>query len=185
MPTALEEINELLVPPKSPRGLSRPWNEVESDLGLSLPDDYKSFIDIYGTGQITSADGWVNVWNFRDDSMFEPPLNAMLCGAGSVIAIYHSLESTDYPCPFPIFPTSGGLLPFASVVDVQNLNWLTRNSPSQWSVVYFHSDGLEFNLLENDSFSQCILKMLRNEYSGLSEPSSLEPPYEFTDFKRR
>jgi hypothetical protein len=74
-------------------------------------------------------------------------------------------------------------LPFGSVVDVQNLNWLTARPPNRWDVVYFYFDGLEFTRLEGDSFGRCLLKMLRQEYTGLERPSSLKPPFEFTELR--
>jgi hypothetical protein len=67
----LTTIARLLPPPRSPRGLDRSWNAVESELGLELPQDYKAFIDLSGSGQISSAEGWVLVWNFRDGSLGE------------------------------------------------------------------------------------------------------------------
>ena len=69
------------------------------------------------------------------------------------------------------------------MVDVQNLNWLTAGSPNRWQVVYFHFDGAEFTRLAGDSFSRCLLKMLRQEYAGLERPSSLVPPFEFTELR--
>jgi hypothetical protein len=176
----LQTVTSLLAPPTSPRGLDRSWDEVEGEIGLALPDDYKSFIDLYGSGQVASAEGWAVIWNFRDYSMFGRSLSEGLRGPESVTEFYRrKINTTDYPCPFPIYPEPEGLLPFASVVDVQNLNWLTSGPPNQWDVVYFHFDGLEFTRLEGDSFSGCLLKMLRREYSGLEQPSSLRGPFEF------
>lgn len=39
---------ELLPPPANPHSFKRTWQTVESELGLSLPADYKQFIDTYG-----------------------------------------------------------------------------------------------------------------------------------------
>jgi hypothetical protein len=164
--------------------LDRPWGAVERDIGLPLPDDYKAFIDLYGTGQVSSADGWAVIWNFRDASLIKDSVSEALSGTKSVARFYRQqVNGTDWPCPFPIYPGSGGLLPFGSVVDVQHLNWLTAGPPNRWDVVYFHFDGLEFTRLEGDSFSRCLLKMLRGEYTGLERPSSLEPPFEFTELR--
>jgi len=185
MRNAMKDICKLLAPPASPRGLDRTWNDVESEIGLSLPDDYKAFIDVYGSGQITGAAGWINVWNLRDSSLFRSPLSSDPGGLSSVLREYQSLDATDFRCPFPIYPAPAGLLPFASVMDVHFLNWLTDGPPSQWAVVYYDFDGCEFNLLTGESFSDCILKMLRQEYTGLEQPSGLKPPCEFTDFKIR
>ena len=185
MRTDLKTIAKLLPPPASPRGLDRPWDVVEQQIGLPLPADYKAFIDLYGTGKVSSADGWADIWNFRDKSLFGRSVSEGLSGPESVAQFYRRrVNTTDWPCPFPIYPEPGGLLPFGSVVDVQHLNWLTTGPPDRWDVVYFHFDGLEFTRLEGDSFSRCLLKMLRQEYSGLARPSSLEPPFEFSALRR-
>jgi hypothetical protein len=51
-------------------------------------------------------------------------------------------------------------------------------------VVDWFSDGLEFVHLEGAPFGRCLVKMLRKEYTGLEPPSSLEPPFEFTEVPR-
>ena len=184
MQTITDRLRDCLNAPQDPKGLDRSWSEVESELGIVLPDDYKEFINAYGSGQITSANGWLNIWNYRDRSLFRS-LSDALCGDGSILDHYGALSKTDYPCPYPVYPADGGLLPFASEVDVQNLNWITKGPPDQWEVVYYFFDGAEFFRLEGDSFSKCILKMLANEYSGMSQPSSLAAPCRFTDFEMR
>jgi hypothetical protein len=180
----LKSIAKLVAPPSKPRGLNRSWKAVEKDIGLKLPGDYKEFIDTYGTGQLSSAEGWVVVWNFRDVALFGTPLREVLCGQGSVVAGYKRLEKeSSYPCPYPTYPEPGGLLPFASVNDVQNLNWLTKGDSDRWDVVYWHFDGLEFTHLEGEVFGRCIHKMLRQQYTGLEKPESLKPPFEFTELR--
>src|SRR5262249_40247229 len=138
----IEDIRALLPTPASPVGLVRPWQEVEQQLGVLLPTDYKQFIDLYGSGVVC---GSVTVWNFRDTSLFKKPLQDGLCGKGSVIRLYEraGLEARCH-WPYPTYPEPGGLLPFATVLDIHNLNWLTTGAPDQWEVVYWFFDGLEF-----------------------------------------
>ncbi len=184
MRTGLKTIAGLHPPPTSPRGLDRPWDVVEREIGRSLPDDYKAFIDLYGTRQVSSAGGRAVIWNFRDASLFGPSLEEVLNGPGSVPSFYRQVVSgSEWPCPHPIYPGPDGLLPFASVVDVHNLNWLTTGPPKRWDVVYYVSVGQEFTRLGGDPLSRCPLKMLRQEYAGLERPSSLEPPFQFTDLR--
>ena len=184
MRVLLRSIAKLVPPPSSPRGLDRSWKAVERELGIVLPGDYKDFIDAYGTGQISGAAGWAVIWNFREAAPAGRSLRDILCGHDSVISCYERLErESDYPCPYPTFPRPGGLLPFGSVVDVQNLNWLTKGAPDRWEVVYWHFDGLEFIHLKGDRFARCLLKALRQEYKGLGRPSSLRPPFRFTEIQ--
>lgn len=181
MRSCLKAITKLLPPPASPYGLDWSWDRIERAIGLPLPDDYKAFIDLYGTGQVRSAEGWALIWNFRDASLFGPSLANILTGPDSVVQFYRrQMNGTNFDVPFPLYPEIGGLLSFGSVVDVQNLNWLTTGQPNQWDVVYFDFDRPKFTRL-GDSFSECLLKMLRQEYSGLDHPPSLRPPFTFAD----
>ncbi|MCE9544661.1 MAG: SMI1/KNR4 family protein [Planctomycetia bacterium] len=184
MNATLKTISKLLRPPDSPRGLIRGWDVVEQEIGLALPNDYKAFIDLYGTGQVSSAAGWAVIWNFRDSSFWwEGSLSDRLTERYSATDSYRQSNETEWPCPYPIYPEPRGLLPFGSVVDVQNLNWLTVGRANRWDVVYFDFDGSEFTRLEGDSFCRCLLKMLRQEYEGTERLSSLKPPFEFTEIR--
>ena len=90
MRTGLKTIAKFLPPPAAPRGLDRTWGAVEREIGLSLPDDYKAFIDVYGTGQVSSADGWAVIWNFRDAALFGRSLSESLGGPESVAQFYRA-----------------------------------------------------------------------------------------------
>jgi len=185
MRPSLKTIAKLLPPPASPRGSDRSWDAVEQELRLKLPHDYKAFIDLYGSGQIASAEGWVVVWNFRDASLFRSSLMEALSGDEGVTAWYRTkAASSGNQLPYPLYPDRGGLLPFAAVVDVDYLNWLTTGPTDQWNVVYWNFDGEEHRHLKGDTFGRCLLKMLRQQYTGLERPSSLKPPYEFKDLPR-
>jgi hypothetical protein len=176
MRAGLKTIAKLLPPPTSPHGLDRTWAAVEREIGVALPDDYKAFIDLYGTGQVSSAEGWTVIWNFRDVSLFGPSLREVLNGTQSVPTFYRQVvNKSEWPGPYLIYPEPGGLL--------HNLNWLMTGQPNRWDVVYYFSDGQEFTRLKGDTFGRCLLKMLRNEYTGLQRPSSLEPPFEFTEIR--
>ncbi len=177
----LKAIAELLTPPTSPSGLELAWDAVEREIGLALPEDYKAFIDLYGTGQISSADGWAVIWNFRDSSLSGPSLSQWLNGPNCLPEFYRQVvNGSEWPCPYPIYPDPGGLLPFANIIDVDSLNWLTVGPAERWNVVHYACDEQEFPRLEGDSFSRCLLKILRQEYSYPERPS-LEPPFEFTE----
>lgn len=181
MPLPLEAIGNLVSPPERPIGLDHSWKAVERELGLSLPADYKAFIDVYGSGTLTSAEGWIAVWNFRDAGMFGKSFQQSLCGENSLVAQHSRQESeSDRPCPYPVYPTTGGLLPFATVVDVHNLNWLTTGNPEKWDVVYWSCDLPIYTHLNSDTFSRCLLKMLRGQYKGLKQPACMKAPFTFT-----
>jgi hypothetical protein len=53
MKNALGKLVKILPPPKKPVEAHGDWRKAEAKLGTSLPDDYKTFIEAYGTGAIS------------------------------------------------------------------------------------------------------------------------------------
>jgi len=48
----LSELLRIVIPPQHPieTGTGKTWKNIQNRLGLPLPDDYKAFVDCYGTG---------------------------------------------------------------------------------------------------------------------------------------
>jgi hypothetical protein len=63
----------------------------------------------------------------------------------------------------------------AAVVDVDYLNWIAEGGANRWGVVHWNFGGDEDCRLKGGRFARCLVKMLRQEYSGLAQPSSLKP----------
>lgn len=175
MNSSLTEIMELLSPPAKPQGLDRSWEEVEKELGCVLPADYKEFIDHYGSGQICE---WIDVWNFRDKSLFDAPLKEIICGPEGIIE-YAKKTTILTAGSWPSFPEPGGLLPFCSAFEINNLNWRTAGPADEWDCVYLFWDGNELIYLEGDSFSDFLLKVLKRQYHQ-NELPTFDEPYQFT-----
>lgn len=175
MSSSLNEIEKLVKPPAKPVGLDRPWDAVEQELGSFLPADYKAFIDHYGSGLVC---GMIAVWNLRDKTCFPAPVKDYLLGESSVIASFK--QSTVTPSE-SWFPEPDGLLPFCTVIDVHHVMWRTKGKSDEWRCVFWFSDGDEFIDLEEDSFSDFLLKVLTKHYE-IKQIPTLEAPYTFTDF---
>jgi hypothetical protein len=137
----------------------------------------KDFADTYGTGLFCE---FVTIWNFRDATFFQKPLPEFLWGPGGTIEWYENVRATGgHQWPYTMFPNPGGILPFAMVIDVYHLNWLTKGSPERWDIVFWNSDEQEFLHLQGDSFGKCLLKMLRGQYKDV-DALQLDHPCRFT-----
>lgn len=166
MSLACSELTRLLVPPECPEELDREWDDVENDLGRKLPHDYKCFVDTYGSGTISEE---IDVWNYRSATFAAPrsSLIEKLCGVDSVIQGYEeSRRMGRREWSFSMFPTTGGLLPFATLYDVDNLNWATTIESDQWDIVYWSGDNAEFTKLGEEPFSLCFFKLLMNQFQS-------------------
>lgn len=173
----LQKVTELIPPPTTPLGLDHTWDNVEKEIGTDLPHDYKEFIDVYGSGLLG---GMIWIWNWRDANLGIKPSEQARHFADSYVRSFDALRSEAYELPYAVYPDSNGLLPFATVIDVDNLNWLMKGPPDKWDIVYWHFDGNEMVHLPGDSFLRFLVKLLNNEYGRPILEWDL--PYEFTDF---
>lgn len=53
MMTALQSLKTIAPPPNVPNEAQGDWEQVESTIGLTLPEDYKNLITEYGTGRFS------------------------------------------------------------------------------------------------------------------------------------
>ena len=172
----LQSLLDIVPPPEAPSGLDRSWEQVEKEIGTQLPADYKEFIDRFGSGVLCK---FVNVWNIRDPSIFIGDLLEVLCGEVGMMQSYQrsrSAAQAEWP---PMYPEQGGLLPFATMIDVNNVAWVTAGSPSKWDVLYWGFDDDSVIHCKGDGFVSFWLKWLTGEYSG-SGICECDEPLEFT-----
>ncbi|WP_020469155.1 SMI1/KNR4 family protein [Zavarzinella formosa] len=174
----LEELRELLPPPKSPYFAEGDWGAIEKAVGSRLPADYKEFIGTYGAGWVKgliihSPFVWVahgrevrKTWE-NWASMYQD------------YAQYGGVEIT-----YPVFPQAGGLLPFGSLADANTLNWLMVGEPDQWPFVYYDRDDGFFQV-NGLSATEFILEAVTQRSPLLIRTGSSEgfsPPCEFRSF---
>lgn len=120
-------IKVLAPPPKPFEAFNGPWEPIEVELGLALPQDYKDFIRHYGSGYFVEFLS-IYVPRSRNPNLRLERIVREVCeGLASVIPL-------DEP-PYPYWPNPGGLLPFGGTDNGDELFWLTRGAPDDWKVV--------------------------------------------------
>jgi hypothetical protein len=133
----LKSLMAVLPPPEKPREVSDDWEAVEKELGTPLPEDYKEFIRVYGSGSI---DKFLVVFNPFSANEFVNLLDGGLSHLGAFATI--AAQFPQY-FPQPIFPSPGGILTFARTDNGDALYWVTSGPPEQWTVTVFESRGDE------------------------------------------
>lgn len=127
------DLQKIIPPPKHPKYNGSPddWGRVERNLGVKLPDDYKTLINLYGTGGFLEF-----VYPL---SPFAPAsLSFNLPGAvKQTLSSYESgqKEFPEFSPPFPAYPHESGLFPWANTMNGDTLFWLTKGKPDSWPVV--------------------------------------------------
>jgi hypothetical protein len=124
----LDRLQEVLAPPGAPLETPPPggWEQAEKCLGLSLPSDYKLFIQTYGSGRVNNFLGILNPFSgnrFRN----------MLDRAPLFRADIWQLVTSSEALP-PELDTPDDLLAWGVTDNGHMLFWVTRGAPSDWHV---------------------------------------------------
>ncbi|MEU6311961.1 hypothetical protein [Streptomyces sp. NPDC047014] len=131
----MEELKKLLGEPNC-WGWARPrlWDAAERHLGISLPTDYKAFLDLYGPG---AFDGFLHMDRPVDGTADE--LERLWPSAGGKCGL-HLTDPGRYP--FPFHPDPGGLIEWGGVEGGPVYYFLPEEpDPADWRVVVETEDG--------------------------------------------
>lgn len=139
----LERLRELVPPPADPvePGIKDGWPAVEATLGTALPDDYKRFTELYGSGKF---DDFLYLFN-----PFAPAGQDgnLLYEKDAVLAAYVQTRSR-FPdrLPWPPFPEPGGVLPLGRSDNGDELYWVTEGAPADWTVALVEARAASYEL---------------------------------------
>lgn len=127
---SVNDIIAIMSPPSTPFEVPAKgqWLNVESQLGTALPDDYKEFVQVYGTGSVDNF-----LWIFNPVSKNEN-IN-LLAQIKTQLAVLIELQSYGETIPYKLFPAEGGLLPFAITDNGDVLFWQSVGDPNDWTVL--------------------------------------------------
>jgi hypothetical protein len=129
----LERLRSIVPPPAEPLepGVRDGWGRVEAELGTELPDDFKRFTELYGSGKF---DDFLYLLNpFAAD-----PAGSLLGARDTMLEAYAETRA-KFPdrLPLPPWPEPGGLLPLGRSDNGNELYWRTQGEPATWPVVAF------------------------------------------------
>ena len=131
-------LTNVIEPPQKAVEAKGDWSAVESELGISVPDDYKDFIETYGTGRF---DDFLNVLNpfSKIDN-----LNLIIQKEPILDSLAELRDTFGEDIPYNLFPAANGLLPFAGTDNGDTLFWQTNEQPDQWTIVVKDSREPEY-----------------------------------------
>jgi len=130
-------LKSVLRPPEKPLEIvgNDGWELVEQRVGARLPEDYKAFIECYGTGRIGA---FLVVLNPFSTNRFINLIDRSRVELEGLIALRQKWPQYYL---HDVFPSPAGLLPFASTDNGEILYWRTACDPEQWTVVVYESRG--------------------------------------------
>lgn len=132
----------------------RHWKEIEEEMGIVFPIDYKFFIQTHGEGSF---------FEFLEIiSPFSPRKNGML----TTTKFYRENDVQDI---FPMYPDEGGLLYIGGDENSNSLFWLTQGKPDLWKIVYA-SEAIEEVVI----YRYSLTVFLSNFVQGMSLPPFID-----------
>ena len=134
----IEEILRVLPAPALPlQSTGSSWDEIESQIGSVLPDDYKQFVTYYGSGRIDNLLWIFNPFASNKHINFVKQIEVRLEALRFLIE-----KRSEHP--YPLFPNTGGLLPFGGTDNGDTLYWLTEGLANNWHIVINEARGPEY-----------------------------------------
>jgi hypothetical protein len=148
---SLPELLALIPAPKKPNSSSGNWEQVESELGIRFPADFKLFIQAYGSGRILTG---LEIYN---------PLTS--AGRKSIAddleALQEMRESREYL--WPIHPEKSGMLPWGNDWNGNIFCWLAKGRPDKWPTGQL-GHGEEEPASDNVNITTFLFNYARNLY---------------------
>jgi len=137
---SIENLLKVVPAPAAPgQAFSGPWEPVEAEIGVALPQDYKDFCAIYGRGYFMEFLGV--------DIPRSPNPHTRL--ETQIVAISESLSGDD-ELPYPPWPAPGGLIPFGSTDNGQALLWRSVGEAANWRVAVWDGRSGAFEAFDCD-----------------------------------
>lgn len=119
-------------------GSKEMWSSFEKDTKIILPDDYKEFIQRYGTGGIGDFLWILTPFESDDNVNYIKRMNEMIFA--------YQVSKSKMPEYFKhnIFPEEDGLLPWGFTDNGDELYWKTSSTFSDWEIVIYESASPEY-----------------------------------------
>ncbi|TAJ68635.1 MAG: hypothetical protein EPO51_27565 [Phenylobacterium sp.] len=127
----IEALTEIVPPPAEPfRPFVGPWEPLEAYLGTELPQDYKDFSRLYGSGL------------FMDFVIvYVPSIENSRLTLEPQVREAPMMFSPEEHLPYPFWPHVGGLIRFGCSDFGDQLYWLPEGAPDDWKVVMWQRHG--------------------------------------------
>ncbi len=134
----IDLLKNIIPPPLNPLnpGNNELWRNLETDLSFTFPEEYKACLNLYGSGAFSDLLLVVNP--FRKDENYKDWIQKELSNYNYLKDRHPDLFS------FPLYPTIGGLYPWAITSNGDTLYWEINGFPDEWPTIIYSSEGWEF-----------------------------------------
>lgn len=135
----MDALKQLMLPPAHPQetGTPKAWTKLETRLGIPLPPDYKTLIDVFGTGSfadfITVYNPFTQIESFNLlyalDTLHQANRKTRMIGDPAWSALR----------PFGLYPAPAGLLPWGCTANLgEGFFWQIQGPPQTWETIFYN-----------------------------------------------
>lgn len=163
---SVSDVARLITPPNNPNEApqQRDWSNIEAALATSLPEDYKEFINLFGTGKIDNF-----LWIFNPFSQNEN-INLATKVHVQLTALFE-LQAYGEVLPYKLFPESNGVFPFGITENGDVLYWHTVGQPDAWTVLVNEARSPDWEAFEM-IMTEFLFKVLSRQIHPNAFPSA-------------
>lgn len=168
--SSIEKLRLIAPPPTCPKGTGTPaqWVQLECQLRLTFPQDFKELVSSYGAGDFT---GYFGVETpFYSNPRYTPYddwLRLRLEGIKLAKSSYH-----EEAVPFPVYPEMGGLFPWGYTGNGETMCWLTEGESSHWPIICLDNG----NTKDFDRFDMPVVEFIEKWLTDQILVPTLTPP---------
>jgi hypothetical protein len=177
----IDELKKIVTPPNTPtnNGSLEQFAEIEIELGLQFPSDYKELIVTYGDGC------WQGFWYLLNPFTKNTNLNliaqASREGASGydILSAERAEKEMEVSYPHAIWPDENGLFPWGITDNGGRFFWVTGGNPAQWPIIYYPSRDPDFQKYEMRIFELVLgavsgtLPIFLEEFGGEVTPEGI------------
>lgn len=120
----IETLIKIAPPPAAPfEAFVGPWQPIETAVGTALPQDFKDFARLYGSGGFMDFI-WIMVPWSSDRGV------AYARSVGEACRTFNRIS-----LPYPVWPDAGGVFPAGVTSNGDQIFWLPQGDPEAWRIV--------------------------------------------------
>ncbi len=158
-----------------PLNLAISWPEIEAELGVELPPDYKEFCEVFGQGEFSD---WLEVFSSIDGKRHLLPRTL-----AALRRFAQGPRGATFYEPYHIFDGKTGLIPWANTEQGYTLFWDVQPG-ERWATV-MSSDIRPWRRFEAD-MSEVVARVLTDPEFDYSIANDVPvPTFGPTDWARR
>ncbi len=147
---SIETLMKIMPPPDNPIDNNSDWISVEKQSGYRFPDNYKQFINFYGTGGIGDFLWILNPFSENEFINFNR-INDILDAYESVDPMYLEISKR------PRYPEEDSFLPWAITDNGDSVIWVVNGPRENWTVGIQSAD-----LLVEETFEMNMVQFLES-----------------------